>query len=449
MVEILQNIWIALATENIFINNILGLPLCLIDVSVYMLLFTTILGIKANKKQKITFVLIEFTISYLFRNFVSNPYATIIIMFTLPIVVTFVLKVHWIKGILSEIIIFATSLILESLFGKLVLIFTQTPLEITLNIPIYRTITICLIYGCVFLFYLYAKNLKFSLSFLENLNRKTKKLLILNLLLALFVIISQLILLFYFSDTFSLFMNTLNVISIVIYFAISFLSFFSTAELSITTRNLEEEQLSKKTLQLLYDNISAFKHDFGNIVQGIGGYIATDDIDGLKKYYSQLLEDCQHTNNLTTLSPTIVNNHAIYNVLASKYHKADELGIKINLDVVLDLEQLHIKIYEITRMLGILMDNAIEASFECNEKIINVGFKEDCRRNMQTIIIENTFKDDNIDTDKIFTKGYSTKKNQTGLGLWQVEKILKRNNNLNLYTTKNGTFFRQQLEIFY
>ena len=81
--------------------------------------------------------------------------------------------------------------------------------------------------------------------------------------------------------------------------------------------------------------------------------------------------------------------------------------------------------------------------------VINVGFKEDCRRNMQTIIIENTFKDDNIDTDKIFTKGYSTKKNQTGLGLWQVEKILKRNNNLNLYTTKNGTFFRQQLEIFY
>ena len=35
-----------------------------------------------------------------------------------------------------------------------------------------------------------------------------------------------------------------------------------------------------------------------------------------------------------------------------------------------------------------------------------------------------------------------------GLGLWEVRKILKKNNNLNLFTTKTNKLFKQQLEIY-
>lgn len=45
-------------------------------------------------------------------------------------------------------------------------------------------------------------------------------------------------------------------------------------------------------------------------------------------------------------------------------------------------------------------------------------------------------------------KGFSSKPNNTGLGLWEIRQILKRNNNLNLFTTKNSEFFKQQLEIY-
>ena len=61
----------------------------------------------------------------------------------------------------------------------------------------------------------------------------------------------------------------------------------------------------------------------------------------------------------------------------------------------------------------------------------------------------NTYKDKNINTDKIFEKGYSTKEGNTGLGLWEIRQILKKNSNLNLFTTKNSEFFTQQFEIFY
>ncbi len=47
--------------------------------------------------------------------------------------------------------------------------------------------------------------------------------------------------------------------------------------------NLEEIKLYNKTLTILHDNIRSFKHDFANIITGIGGYIHTNDMEGLKK----------------------------------------------------------------------------------------------------------------------------------------------------------------------
>lgn len=115
---------------------------------------------------------------------------------------------------------------------------------------------------------------------------------------------------------------------------------------------------------------------------------------------------------------------------------------------LLDLSTLNMKIYEFARILGILLDNAIEASEECNEKIINITFRNDIRNNRQIISIENTYQNKEIDTEKIFEKGVSEKENHTGLGLWEVRKIIKKNNNSNLFTSKTDKFFSQQLELY-
>ena len=68
--------------------------------------------------------------------------------------------------------------------------------------------------------------------------------------------------------------------------------------------------------------------------------------------------------------------------------------------------------------------------------------------NRQLVIIENTYKDKNIDTFKIFEKAYTTKPNNTGLGLWEVNKILKKHDNLAIFTSKDDELFKQQLEIY-
>ena len=98
---------------------------------------------------------------------------------------------------------------------------------------------------------------------------------------------------------------------------------------------------------------------------------------------------------------------------------------------------------------GILLDNAIESSEESKEKLLNIVFRNDEKNHRQLIIIENSYANKNVDTIKIFGKGILEKENHTGLGLWEVNNILRKNNNISLFTTKSDTYFRQQLEIYY
>ncbi len=447
--EILKTIWTALTTENKLLFTILSAPFTFIDAFVGMLIFTTILNIPVSKKQKILYVVIFGLLVFLCRTFVPDPYGTFINMISCPICVIFIFKTGLLKAIFAEIIPFSCTIIVEIIIEKIIYVFTGIPATSLLNITLYRFLIISFVYLTLYLFYRFIKKIHFSISLLETMNKKYKFILILNGILALIVTFSQFYLLNYYVDNFPLIVSLLNILGLIAYFFISFISFMNTTKLDSTTTSLEEATLYNKTLELMYDNTRAFKHDFGNIMQGIGGYIANNDMEGLQQYYSQLSLDCKHINNLSNLNPEKINNSAIYNVLAQKYHKADAQNIKITLESTLDFSNLQMKIYEFTRILGILMDNAIEATSECKDKIIHIYFGDSSDKRMQLIIIENTYMNKEINTETIFQKGYSTKSGNSGLGLWEVRQILSKNHNLNLFTSKNNDFFRQQLEIYY
>ena len=187
---------------------------------------------------------------------------------------------------------------------------------------------------------------------------------------------------------------------------------------------------------------------FKTLLLLLDGYVQSNNMEGLQVYYSQLLDDCEKVNNLSTLNPDVINEPAVYSLLTTKYHLADEKGISIHLEVFLNLKELNMKIYEFTRILGILLDNAIEAASECENKLVHLVIRRDFHQARQLLIIENTYSNKDIDTEKIYEKGFSSKPHNTGLGLWEVRQILKKRNNLNLFTSKDDNFFRQQLEIY-
>lgn len=208
---------------------------------------------------------------------------------------------------------------------------------------------------------------------------------------------------------------------------------------------IHKQKLEIKTLNEINDSTRSFRHDFNNIMQAIGGYIQTNNIHDLKEYFSNLVPECFKVNNLYRYHSKLMANSAIYSVIADKYNKAENFKIKMSLNISSDINKINLDSYHLTKILGILLDNAIEASKECPKKIINLSFKYSDGKEL--ILVENTYLNKNVPIKKIFEKNFSSKLNHSGLGLWEVNKIVSKNKNLNLYTTTDKNFFTQKLEI--
>ena len=160
-------------------------------------------------------------------------------------------------------------------------------------------------------------------------------------------------------------------------------------------------------------------------------------------------KDCKITNNLAILNPRIINNPGIYSLLNNKYFKAHNAGVTFDIDYFIDLNILKLNIYEFSRILGILIDNAIEEAEKCENKLVRLTFRNEPKNKRAIILVENTYSNKNVNIDEIFKKGISGKNNHSGIGLWEVRKYICKNKNLDLFTTKNNEFFKQELSIYY
>ena len=445
----LQTLWSALTAQNEELINFIAIPFIFLDAYIGMLFFSSILNIDITKKRKIIYVLVYGTLGNIMVFLVPNPYSIFVNLIVWPIAIFLILKAGILKSLLAEIITMVTTSILDYIAANILTLFGITT-EIVLSIPIYRLGVALSIYLIMYLLSKLIYNLKINVEIFDNMNIKTKILLILNALLIILVLAMQFYLITFYSSTMPLFITIINIIGLIAYFAVSIYSIINSSKLAVTTRDLENAQCTVQTTKILHDQVRSFKHDFDNIVNIIGGYVVSEDMEGLKRYYNQLLEECHKTNNLYALSPDVINHPAIYHMLATKYYEANQKDVQINLDVFLDLNEIEkrMKIYDFTRILGILLDNAIEAATECDKKIINITFRKNLSNDMILVILQNTYKNKDVNTEEIYQKGISSKDNHSGLGLWKVRQILMHNNNLNLFTTKNDEFFTQQFEIY-
>lgn len=448
--DILSSVWNAISTPNenlivacsIFLSTFVEAPLT-------FLLISNVFKIDYNRKQQGIYIILISIISFLSIYIIEWPFNIILNYISTFLIIYFIFKMNIIKTVLSSLF----PSIVFNLLGNLILnpylsILNLTYEEAT-TIPIYRIPFALLMYLLIFFFNLILKYRNITINVLDDFDKKSKSIITLNFLFGFFNIIIQSILTVNYIDRLPIQFTFFNVICLLIYFGLNFFCLAKIIKLFITSQKLENAEEYNKTLHILHDSVRGFKHDFDNIVTTIGGYIKTNDMEGLEKYYSQLEEDCQKVNNLYILNPDIINNPGIYNLLTTKYNEAEKNGITINLTFLLDLNDLHMKIYAFARILGILLDNAIDAASECEEKILNIVFRNESKNNRNIILIENTYKDKNIDLNEIFNKGVSGKENHTGLGLWEIREFLRKNNNVNLYTTKNEQYFSQQLEIYY
>lgn len=213
----------------------------------------------------------------------------------------------------------------------------------------------------------------------------------------------------------------------------------------------ELSQLKQYTnmIEITSNDLIRFKHDYLNILLTIGEYIESENMSELKAFYK---------NNLMPESKKILvkdNNFLLLqhikiiplkSLLSSKIIEAQTKNIKIKIEISNDINELSIELLDICRILGVLLDNAIEASILCKDKVIE--FAIITVNTSVTFIINNSCIETTPPVYQIYEKRFSSKGIGRGIGLESVKNIIKQKyNNVLLNTKIEASLFKQELII--
>lgn len=451
MMQFVNNIWIALSSENEVLVNLLMIPAGIAEPYLFMNLFLNIFNVTSSKREKVLYVMSFFIISTFTLNVIPSPYNVFINYVSMFLLIHYIFKLGLLKSFVSLIIpSFIFGLLNTLLQNPYLTLFNIDP-SAFISTPIYRIPYLAILYLSMYLINIFLKRFKqinFNLDLIDTLDTRTLILLIINLCIGFLTLFIQLITTTFYIDIVPIIITVLNFILLVSFLVLSIYSFTRMIKLASTRRDLECAEDYNKSLEILYDKVKGFKHDFDNIVSSLDGYIENNDMAGLKKYFNEFKKDCKITNNLSIINPRIINNPGIYSLLNNKYFKATNLGVTFEIEFFLNLDTLEINMYQLSRILGILIDNAIEEAEKCDEKIVKVSFIRENRNNRSVITVKNTYSNKDVDLEKIFEKGVSGKSNHSGIGLWEVKRYVKKSKNLDLYPSKTDEYFKQELSIY-
>lgn len=384
----------------------------------------------------------------LIRIVLPMPYSMLIEVLTQAIIYKFILNLKIGKVIILEEINLTMSTCVNLICAEINQ--SNSFSQISNNISMFL-ISLLIAIVLYVLLYMALKTLKIKMIIPEYINSKTKKQIIGVGVISAILILTSGISLFNVIEILPQSILSLAIILIISYYIITTVSINKTIQIENEKNKISELEGNNTRLKESFDDMRSFRHDMKNIMQGLGGYIAANDMDGLTHMYNEFICDCRCMDNTKDFEHILKCNPAIYNIINNKYLEAKKDNININVEVYVDLNSIKIKTYELCRVLGILIDNAIEATRECENKQINIKFIKDNYNNRNLVIIENPCKNTLLDLSKLKEKGFTTKKDKLfhGLGLWRVNQIVKKNENLRLTTSReDNKIFKQQLEIY-
>lgn len=451
MTQLLNNIWCALSTENPVLMNWIVILASIIEAYLFMKLFVSVFDLNTDTKSKILYVSSMTLVGIITSNLIDYPFNIFANYLCVYLLIKCIFKMNFLQSFLALVISSFVLGLSNVLLQKPFIMICNISLDTLTNIPIYRVSYLLLLYFFLFITCIMLKNFKnfkFNLTLLDSLDKKTMTILVVNLCIGLLTLCIQLITTAFYIDIVPVIISILNFILLISFLILSVYSFTRMIKLANTRRDLECAEEYNKSLEILYDKVKGFKHDFDNIVSTLDGYIETNDMPGLKKYFDEVKKDCKITNNLSIINPRAINNPGIYSLLNNKYFKASNLGINFEFEYFINLNKLDINLYQFSRILGILIDNAIEEAEKCNDKVVKLSFIRENRNNRTLITIQNTYSNKDVDIEKIFNKGESGKSNHSGIGLWEVKNYVKKSKNLDLFTAKDDQFFKQELSIY-
>ena len=195
-------------------------------------------------------------------------------------------------------------------------------------------------------------------------------------------------------------------------------------------------------LEDLNATLRAQRHDFKNHLQVVFGLIELREYQEAQEYIERVYGDVELVGrSLKTAIP------AVNALFAAKMADCEEKGIQMDVQIHSPWQGMPIAGWEMCRILGNLIDNAMDAilSGKSPQKILTVEIGE--RLQDFTFRVENTGPEIPEDLrERIFERGFTTKSSGRGLGLSIVREILRENGgDIRLFSDEKGTRFEGRI----
>ena len=216
----------------------------------------------------------------------------------------------------------------------------------------------------------------------------------------------------------------------------------------VKQKSLQDLQDYTRNLELMYNSLRSFKHDYVNILLSLSGYIENGDMDELKDFFENKIFPTKNLIDQGNYKLNQLSNIGVLEIkslLSTKIIYAHESDIDVTIDIPDKVDSFPMDVIDLARILGIFLDNAIEATLETEQPQIGLNIIQN--KGGVSIIISNYFRNNCIVLHKLKQKGFSTKSGHQGIGLSNAQKIISSYDNIAYETTIQHDCFIQHMEL--
>lgn len=253
-----------------------------------------------------------------------------------------------------------------------------------------------------------------------------------------------------------LFSLLLNCFLFLVYFTFTIILLYQTiktikADIEKKQKIEEYKNLQEYTAKLedLYQQMRSFKHDYINILATLDCYIEQRDFDSLDEYFhNKILPTGKQFSKDTSSFGRLANIQILElkSILYQKLMRASSLHLQLNIDIPTPLTSIgSMDPIDLSRLMGIFLDNAIESASETEKKYLFYGLLQNDDNTI--ICLSNSCDLESVPIEKLYENGFTTKETGHGIGLSNAKEILNKYPDILLRTECRDNRFTQELHI--
>ncbi len=202
------------------------------------------------------------------------------------------------------------------------------------------------------------------------------------------------------------------------YIIVSFAMLKILVEYSILSDVTEQEKQHQAELESFIKMIRAQRHDFNLHVHAINGLIDAQKYTECKEYVAKMVAETEYVNEVLPVYDTSISA-----MMYAYRSDAESKGIHMYFDITNNLKGLAPEPYEINRIIGNLLQNAIDEVSSSKDREYGIHVKIYGSGGSSVIDVSNKFFGDITKLSHFFDYNYSGKDKHEGLGLTTVQRI--------------------------